>query len=789
MAHEQGPEETGPHSYRYIGNYELIRRLGRGGSSSVYLARHRILTNRPLVAIKHLWTPLDSEEARLQFIEEARLLEQLQHPHILPLIDAGIDENDCPYLVTAYAAGGSLRARLRRAPGRPLPLAEALTILAQIGEALQYAHERGVIHRDLKPENILFTEQGEALLADFGIAFLLGSRSLQSADVSGTPAYMAPEQFRGQVSRQSDQYALACVAYELCTGRRVFEDRDILVLMDRHTHDQPLPPRRYNPELPLALEAAILRALAKERSARYPDVASFVAALVAGASGEGSSLMPTPKQRAGRASWSPPVEAAEGGAGGIVAADPTRSGLSKQSIVPALPLPAGEELETPGRPPAAPGLAPALVSLSAAALPGPGVVAEPTTPPPGSARRPAPVSWRRRWLALPLVLLLLLLAAGVVLAYADPEALGPLGPVLPFGAPLAMVTITPQSVDLKNQYLITGVTGTPQATQREVQARQISSRVPSQPQTVPATGHGMTPGTQAHGTMTFLHAGFAWESVLKGTTFTLQNGLQITTDETVSLPPISGPGQVTSGVAPAHVVQPGSAGNLPAGVIRNQPCCGTTDIWATSGAFSGGQDPQPYTFVQQSDLDGVAKPIEAGLLQQAQQQFRSQIHGGEQLVNGASCAPAIKSDHQVGDHASSVTVTVIASCTGEVYDAVAALRLGQSLLTQEATNRAGSAYVLSGQVVTTISRVTVLDPRAGTLSIIVSAEGLWVYQFSEAQKQALVRLIAGKPRNTAVQLLQQQPGVRRADIRLAHTQGDLLPADPDQISITIVNLK
>jgi hypothetical protein len=437
-------------------------------------------------------------------------------------------------------------------------------------------------------------------------------------------------------------------------------------------------------------------------------------------------------------------------------------------------------------------------SASGAAAPptGPGAPGVPMAPgvPPMAPFPPGGLGGGRRrrgrvplWLALVALVLLTLLVGCGLLAYTNPSALGAVGGMLPFGTPAATVTVTPQSLDLKNQYLITGVTGTPDAAQRQVQARLLTASEQAQPKTVPATGHGMTPAVQAKGTITFTHTGGTWESVLSGTTFPLQNGLKITTDETVSLPPVS-PGQTTSRVAPAHVVQPGSAGNLPAGVISNQVCCGSPAIFATSGPFTGGQDPQPYTYVQQSDIDGVVKPVEAGLLQQAQQDFRRQLRSGEQLVNGASCAPTIKSDHQVGDRATSVTVTVIASCTGEVYDAAAALRLGQSLLTQEATKRAGSPYALVGQVVTSISGVTVLDPRAGTLSITVSAEGIWAYHFSDAQKEALARLIAGKSKSAAAQLLQQQPGVRQADIRLLHTSDDLLPADPGQISMVIATV-
>ncbi|MBA2287633.1 MAG: protein kinase [Ktedonobacteraceae bacterium] len=288
-------------SGRQIGNYCIVAELASGGFGSVYRGRHAIFTERPVVAIKLLHTHLVSEREHQQFIQEARLLERLQHAYILPIIDAGVHEG-FPYLVTAYAPRGSLRAYVKRLGGQPLPLEEALTILTQVGAALQFAHEQSVIHRDLKPENILFNADNDALLADFGIAMILESGSVRSANTSGTPAYMAPEQFRGIVSKQSDQYALGCIAYELLTGRKPFVDRDPLVLMVKHTTELPPPPGDLNPHLPPHVEEAILTALAKSRADRYPDIATFIAALdtsdgqmypAEGAANPGPAIEPT----------------------------------------------------------------------------------------------------------------------------------------------------------------------------------------------------------------------------------------------------------------------------------------------------------------------------------------------------------------------------------------------------------------------------------------------------------------------------------------------------------------
>jgi serine/threonine protein kinase len=199
---------------RQIGNYRLLVKIGGGSFSSVYQGKHVIFEDEPVAAIKILHTALQSQQEHLEFIKEAQLLKKLRHRHILHILDAGF-QGAIPYLVTEYAAGGSLRERLSKYNGQPLPVDEALVILTEIGEALQYAHQQRVVHRDLKPENILFNAQGEVLLADFGIAVLLASTRTGQVGFSRTPSYMAPEQFEGLASTKSDQYALGCIAYEL----------------------------------------------------------------------------------------------------------------------------------------------------------------------------------------------------------------------------------------------------------------------------------------------------------------------------------------------------------------------------------------------------------------------------------------------------------------------------------------------------------------------------------------------------------------------------------------------
>jgi serine/threonine protein kinase/outer membrane protein assembly factor BamB len=230
------------------------------------------------VAIKILNTALNSQEEFDRFFQEAVLLDTLSHPHILPIIDANLYEG-YPYFIAEYAQGGSLQDRLEQLNGEPMPLAEALQVLQQTGDGLQHAHDLNVVHRDLKPANILFDANGEAMLADFGIA--LQVQRTRRVDEIGTPAYMSPEQFKGKISKKSDQYALGCIAYELFTGQQLFIADDPYTIGYKHIYEAPVEPHTLNPGIPPAIEAVVLKALAKEHNDRYDSVADFVKALQA----------------------------------------------------------------------------------------------------------------------------------------------------------------------------------------------------------------------------------------------------------------------------------------------------------------------------------------------------------------------------------------------------------------------------------------------------------------------------------------------------------------------------
>lgn len=264
---------------KQIGNYRITGPLDSGAFGSVYKGVHLYLSHRE-VAIKMMHhTHLGEEHERASFIQEAQFLEMLKHPHILPIYDVGIDEGT-PYIIAELASNGSLRALMKARKPNLLAQDETLTILSQIGQALDYVHQQNIVHRDLKPENILFDARQDALLADFGIAVFLETTKTKYVDVIGSPLYMAPEQFEGFASRRSDQYALACIGYEMLTGEPPFTGQHAVIIGMKHQMEAPVPPRRHNPNIPAYTEKALLKALSKERSERYPDMASFLAALL-----------------------------------------------------------------------------------------------------------------------------------------------------------------------------------------------------------------------------------------------------------------------------------------------------------------------------------------------------------------------------------------------------------------------------------------------------------------------------------------------------------------------------
>ena len=269
-----------------FGNYRLQRLLGQGGFAQVYLAEHSYLQTEAAIKILHM--RLAHTELK-DFLQEARTIAHLAHPHIIQVLDFGL-EGSIPYLVMQYAPHGTLRQR--HPTGTPVSLPAILRYIQDIASALQHAHDHHLVHRDVKPENILLGKQDELLLSDFGVAVVThGSGQALHQESGGTVAYMAPEQINGLTSPASDQYALGIVVYEWLCGTRPFQG-SLEEIVQQQLYTPPTDLRKQLPTITPVIEQAVLRALAKDPAQRFPCIADFAAALLSESS-EALTLSPS----------------------------------------------------------------------------------------------------------------------------------------------------------------------------------------------------------------------------------------------------------------------------------------------------------------------------------------------------------------------------------------------------------------------------------------------------------------------------------------------------------------
>ncbi len=255
-----------------LGNYRLIRLLGRGGFAEVYLGEDLRLGIQ--AAVKVFYARLTNPNEVKSFQQEACTIAHLEHPHIVRTFDFGV-VNDIPFLVMDYAANGTLR--MLHPKGTVLPLTTIVAYVKQVAVALQYAHDQRLIHRAVKPENMLVGEHNELLLSDFGIAIVAKNSRYQSTrDMVGTMAYMAPEQIQGKPRPASDQYSLGIVVYEWLSGDRPWSITEI------ETQHLVVPPPSLcekHPTISPAVEQVVLKALAKDPRQRFASVQDFASAL------------------------------------------------------------------------------------------------------------------------------------------------------------------------------------------------------------------------------------------------------------------------------------------------------------------------------------------------------------------------------------------------------------------------------------------------------------------------------------------------------------------------------
>ncbi|MEX0726782.1 MAG: serine/threonine-protein kinase, partial [Planctomycetaceae bacterium] len=245
--------------------YRLQQLIGAGAFGSVYAGRDLVLGRAVAVKIPKL----EKQDAIENFLNEMRSAAQLRHPHIISIFDSGIDQKGHPFAVYELVEGRSL-AELAKAG--QLDRFTIVRLIAEAAEAVHYSHRQSLVHRDLKPSNIMVNAEGQALITDFGLAVNEANQRGRSGDIAGSPAYMSPEQVRGEAHRmdgRTDIWSLGVILYELLTGRRPFKGKNHEEIFEEILHREPKPPRQVNDTLPKELEACILKCLEKSVKSRY----------------------------------------------------------------------------------------------------------------------------------------------------------------------------------------------------------------------------------------------------------------------------------------------------------------------------------------------------------------------------------------------------------------------------------------------------------------------------------------------------------------------------------------
>jgi len=264
-----------------IGKYVVIREVGRGSTGIVYLSHDGYYGRDVAIKVYNMDTGGDEERARIarkMFLSEAHLVGMLQHPHILPIYDAGEENGHC-YIVTEHVHGARTLAAYCR-PDNLLRIDDTVEIMFKCAKALHYAHSRGVIHRDIKPSNIMLTQDSDVRIIDFGIALVQDSDISRIEGIAGSPSYMSPEQVQSlELTNRSDLYSLGAVMYELLTGARPFRAGNLQKLLHQIVYATPPPIHTLRGEVPEELENVVAQALQKDPEKRYKTGLDFAAEL------------------------------------------------------------------------------------------------------------------------------------------------------------------------------------------------------------------------------------------------------------------------------------------------------------------------------------------------------------------------------------------------------------------------------------------------------------------------------------------------------------------------------
>ncbi len=733
-----------------LGNYDVIRRIRVGGMGAVYEGRQRTAFGRQVAIKVILGSYAADREMRRRFLREARTIARLHHPHILQLIEFG-EQGGVLYLVMPFIEGGTLTSYLRR----ELPdLRDVAAIFLQLLDAVEYAHDEGLIHRDIKSSNVLLdTRRGgapHAYLADFGLVRTSQNLELEETgkpipldQVPGTPHYMAPEQTRGIVTHATDIYALGVLLYQMLTGELPFDDPDDIKVVKMHLYTPAPSPSESDASIPFELGEVARKAMAKRPEQRFASVAAMREAF--------SLALAGPLAR--------------------VTEDDPDIDMRPAPRRATLPLPPSEQ------------------KIQPVSMPGGGRRARPV---PSFARLTslrAVKTGRRsnRRFALTVVLATLV-SVFLLLALLLPRVLGislfPAGFPIVGASPVATVSVTVQSQALQDTYLLMA---SPQVAQPDLSTRAIPDRLltvtVNGSRDIATTGVQTIPGRQASGSLLFDNSGQQSFFEQSGTPFTTSSGIQVVLTQSVTIPP-GNEGAGGTIFASAIATTPGVAGNIAANAL-SITCCNNQVTVSNPRSFTGGTDAHTAHFVSQSDIDSGRNILSSDLAKQAGQKIQSQLHANEVKTAPPALITQVSSDKPVGAFSSTVDVQVRVTATMTAYNAQSARQVAEQLLDGKATQSLGSSYQLKNPPVVSTPVITSQEPN-GVIYLSVPVHGVWIYQITPQQTDQWRQSIKGATPQLAQTFLTTRPGVASAQIQLPFGT-DHLPTSIDQIHIVLVN--
>ena len=729
-----------------LGNYDVVRRIRVGGMGAVYEGRQRSAFGRR-VAIKVILGSYDTDrEMRRRFAREARTIAELHHPHILPLIEFG-DEQGILYLVMPFIEGGTLTGYLRRS----LPdFHEVATIFLQLLDAVEYAHDQGLIHRDIKSSNVLLEARRDGppyiYLADFGLVRYSEqndreqvSKSIPLDQIPGTPHYMAPEQTRGIITISTDIYALGVLLYQMLVGVLPYDDPDDVEVVKLHQYAPVPSPCDRDASIPSELGEVVRKAMAKRAEARFGNVAEMRQAFLAA------------------------IE------------------RPLQTIKDDKELSVFDEFMTttpPRRPVSVP-----LSSLEIReSMPESGYihsqVKQSTNRSISNSRKHLTLSLVATTFASLMLLVLLLMPRVFNLS------------IFPTGFPLfgtasyATISVVVQSKTVQDTYLLTA---SPQISKPNLTTRMIPDRsvrsIAIASRTVASSGIKPMPGVQASGSVLFDNSSRTAYPIPADIVFTTNAGVEIKLTQSIVVPPHN-EGQDGTISASAVAVFPGVTGNIAANAL-NTTCCNNQLTVSNPQPFSGGVDPHVVHIVTQADIDNVKNALLAQLQKQALAQLQKQLAVNEVEAGQPTYITRVISDSAPGIQADGVNVQVSISVTTFVYNQTTARLVTAQLLQKQAEEQLDSNYLLK-DVPKIGNPVVVRQGQMGIIYLSVSARGNWIQRFSAQQIEQWQQSIKGATPILAKTYLDTQPGVANVQIQLPFG-ADHLPVSVDQIRIVFVN--